>query len=496
MWRLHKRNSASATNKELVDLGNLVTSSLDAIIKTCGTQKFPSAHEPFSPESEALRMNPDIQAQSAILVAAATQLVAAIRPPPVALLIHGLTYYIPACIRAVIEVHVAEIIRGSQGMHVKDIAAPTNTDPAKLARVLRLLVSNYIFREVAPDTFAHNRVSSILDTGKSIEDILADPQGKYDKSMGVSALLEHFADEGLKGSGYIADVLKDPKFAHSDEPTETAFNSALKTDLPLFDWLELPENAYRRRRFGNAMEGARSVVPPDGVIKGEYMILYVMLYSLTMYIPGFDWKSLPKDSLVVDVGGGFGTETLNLAKAFSHLKFVVQDQVNVIDDAPKYWEAHFPEAVSSGRVQLQAHNFFDEQPVKSPAVFYLRMILHDWSDEYCLKILRRLRAAAGPNTKLVVADKIVSYACEEPQSVKDIQGGTLPSAPAPLLPNYGAASTLIYLSDINMLSSLNGAERTLASFKDLYERSGWRLAEVGEYALLSAADPKIIGVPA
>ena len=49
-----------------------------------------------------------------------------------------------------------------------------------------------------------------------------------------------------------------------------------------------------------------------------------------------DWKSLPKDSIVVDVAGGIGTKTLTLAKEFDHLKFVVQDRPSVItEDAVK-----------------------------------------------------------------------------------------------------------------------------------------------------------------
>lgn len=40
---------------------------------------------------------------------------------------------------------------------------------------------------------------------------------------------------------------------------------------------------------------------------------------------GFDWKALPEKALVVDVGGGVGSQTLTLAKKFSHLNFVIQD---------------------------------------------------------------------------------------------------------------------------------------------------------------------------
>ena len=40
------------------------------------------------------------------------------------------------------------------------------------ARVLRLLATNHIFVEVSPDVFANNRLSSVLDTGKSMQEIL------------------------------------------------------------------------------------------------------------------------------------------------------------------------------------------------------------------------------------------------------------------------------------------------------------------------------------
>jgi hypothetical protein len=40
------------------------------------------------------------------------------------------------------------------------------------ARLLRYLAVHHIFREVSPDVFANNRLSSVLDTGKSVEEIM------------------------------------------------------------------------------------------------------------------------------------------------------------------------------------------------------------------------------------------------------------------------------------------------------------------------------------
>jgi hypothetical protein len=41
------------------------------------------------------------------------------------------------------------------------------------ARILRLLATNHIFTEVSPDVFANNRLSSVLDTGKPVQELLA-----------------------------------------------------------------------------------------------------------------------------------------------------------------------------------------------------------------------------------------------------------------------------------------------------------------------------------
>ncbi len=46
----------------------------------------------------------------------------------------------------------------------------------------------------------------------------------------------------------------------------------------------------------------------------------------------FDWSSLPKGAVVVDVGGGVGTSSLILAKKTSDIKIVVQDRLSVIQE--------------------------------------------------------------------------------------------------------------------------------------------------------------------
>jgi 16S rRNA A1518/A1519 N6-dimethyltransferase RsmA/KsgA/DIM1 with predicted DNA glycosylase/AP lyase activity len=58
-----------------------------------------------------------------------------------------------------------------------------------------------------------------------------------------------------------------------------------------------------------------------------------MLTSLLL--KGFDWKGLKENALVVDVGGGVGSTTLQLLKAYPHLRYIVQDRPHVIADGIK-----------------------------------------------------------------------------------------------------------------------------------------------------------------
>lgn len=124
------------------------------------------------------------------------------------------------------------------------------------------------------------------------------------------------------------------------------------------------------------------------------------------------------------------------------------------------------------------------------------MILHDWSDKYCIDILKNLRAAAGPQTILVVNDNIISYASPDTEYLKAIPGAEVTLPPAPLLANKGEANIMAYLADMQMLTSLNGSERTVMQYDKLFEASGWKLERVYVNRGFQSQSSKVIGVPA
>ena len=59
------------------------------------------------------------------------------------------------------------------------------------------------------------------------------------------------------------------------------------------------------------------------------------LWCTHQILLGYSWEELPKGSLVIDVGGGFGNVTKVISKAFPDLKYIVQDRAASIEEATK-----------------------------------------------------------------------------------------------------------------------------------------------------------------
>ncbi|KAH9971123.1 S-adenosyl-L-methionine-dependent methyltransferase [Lactifluus volemus] len=465
---------AQDTLAELKALANIIQSSIKQIEDAVTTKSytFPSSDSTFSFETEAPRMDPIIQSAGSFITSAAAQLITLVRPAPLTLIDIMLQFHVSTALRTALVTHVAEILRdaGPQGKHVREIAKPTNVNPGKLARVLRCLATNYIFVEVTPDVFAHKP--------KSVDELLASPESKHIGTLGMTSILEHILDEGFKSSAHLPETLLDPDFAHANEANKTAMNKAFGYDGDMWSWFEAPENRSRLVRFGAAMTGLKNMSSPNAILEG------------------YSWGKLPEGSLIVDIGGGVGSQSLTLATHHSHLRFLIQDREPVIRDAIEYWKTNMPDAVESGRVRFQVQDFFEPQAAQKEevSVYLLRMILHDWADKYCLTILKHLRAAAGPNTHVVVVDQPIPHACDEP-ATHDIPGAGLPVPPKPLLHNLGRAGSTAYNSDLMMMGFLNGQERSVTYLRDLFSQSGWKLSAVHYDAPTALWYQKVVAIP-
>jgi len=453
-----------STFQTLRELHNIIGSALHELETDFNAKNldWPSLDECFTPGAAENAAAKCAETTNKI-VAAAEQITTTVRGPPFTLFDASMAYYLPACLRFVEHTHVVEILReaGSEGLHVDDIAAKSDQNALKLNHVMRLLATHHIFREVTPNTFANNRISSAFDTGKSIKNILADPAAKYDNTNGLAAMIDQTGDELFKASSYMTETYTDPKTKHSLDPSHTPFQRALNTDTLYFPWIEATNKV---RRFGVAMVGFAQGEAPDAVLQG------------------FPWASLPENSLVVDVGGGIGSLALKIAKAHPHIRMVIQDRPAVIGMGEEFWKAELPDALSGGRVRFEAHDFFEPQPCLDASVFFLYHVCHDWVDALAIKFLKQLREAAQSHTKLVIGDYIMPYACPDNTDASDLPGAAKTLAPAPLLANLGRASAVTYWIDMIMQTVFNSQERTLSQFVSVLTSAGWKVVNVHRVA--------------
>lgn len=108
---------------------------------------------------------------------------------------------------------------------------------------------------------------------------------------------------------------------------------------------------------------------------------------------------------------------------------------------------------------------FTLQPVKNADAYFLRMILHNYSDKYAVKILHQLVPATRKGlggSKLLIADQIMQpmVGCTS----WDSTGGGSNRMPA------GDESWMRSL-DLQMLIMLNARERELVDWEALFEKA-------------------------
>ncbi|KAF5335811.1 hypothetical protein D9611_009636 [Ephemerocybe angulata] len=452
----------------LLSLACIISDSVNTIHAACEETglAFPKLEDAFDLHSEAFRPHEGVSEATKRIVAAAHQLIAAVLPPATAVYtIAASGSHKAACLRICLEENVAEILReaGPKGLHVSLISQRTNINPQKLARILRFMATLHIFKELSPDVFTNNRLSSAFDTGKPVDELLSNRAARFSGTNGFTALACLHLDDIFKGSAYLWETLSDPLTSESvDAKGSACSHGALGYETNIWEFMERPEQAHRLRRFGEAIRGVQAMEPTDAVLEA------------------CDWKALPEDSVVVDVGGGVGASVFPLAKYHPHLRLIVQDRQDVVEQAKEVWLSKDPAALGMGRVTLQGHDFFESQPVRNASVFLLKQVIHDWSDKDAVRILSGLREASQPTTKLVIIDCLINHACSMAQlgEHSSIPGAIPREAPLPLLANYGAANFMSYFHDITMLTRFNSQERTVAEFSSLLKMAGWRLVRV------------------
>ncbi|KAH9483231.1 3-O-methyltransferase 2 [Psilocybe cubensis] len=391
------------------------------------------------------RSSKELRTAIQIIEGACAQLSATVARPSHTIVNRLMGFYEPNCLNVALTFKIPDVLnKKPAGMHISEIGRETGIEEGKVGRILRLLASKHIFREVSENVFANNRLSvQLLSTNP------------------LSSLGLHFTDECQKSTVLLSDVLADKEWGHSYAPNHTAFNKYTGFPDPLFVYYETdkPKGAERGARFGLGMIGWGTASEAQSVIHE------------------FPWGELPDGATVCDVGGGIGNITIQLAKAYPKLQLILQDLPGAIQQAQnEIWPVQCPEAIAENRIEFKPLDFFAESPVSGCHIYYLKNIVHDWPDADCIRILANVREAMVPRSRLLVQEYILQHANRVPDDKSLFK-----QAPEPMLPNFGAGRIRQYNLDLDMMTALNSQERRLPEFIELGKAAGLKFVKLWDF---------------
>jgi 6-hydroxytryprostatin B O-methyltransferase len=316
-------------------------------------------------------------------------------------------------LRYIVSFNLAQAVPLNGSISYAELAAKTKVDADQMKRSIRQGIQTHVFYEPQPGYVGHTAASKLL----------LKPQ--------IAGSAAYIVDDSLIIAANVMSALE--KWGHgSQEPNEAGLSYAFKTDKPMFQFFE--EDELRRQRFSFLMR----------------QIGTTHLMSTDHVATGFDWASLG-ECTIVDVGGNRGHCAIPIARANPKATIIVQDLPELVLHAQSPEGNIIPPDLRD-RITFMAHNFYEPQPIRAD-VYFIRLILHDYSDKYAARILSALIPAMKPGNRLILMEQI--------------------------LPPVGAAPPpvehFLRTMDLVMWSILNGKERELGEFTALLKEVDQRL---------------------
>jgi SAM-dependent methyltransferase len=304
------------------------------------------------------------------------------------------------CLYAAADLGIADQL--AQGPRsAKEIAEKTQTDEEAIQRVLRTLVTIGFFS--------------------------TDKQGRYHNTERSRVLLSH-TPQSMRN--WVCYAGAEWQWNYWGGFKESVRKGGETNAGRLFDWTT--QNPAIREQFNAAME-ARATKVDEEI---------------------FRHMSFSKYQNVIDVGGGKGHF---LARLLAKHPTAVATLFDLPETVTEVQESRSHEHFGN-RMQLRSGSFFDSVP-KGGDLYVLRHVLHNWSDDKALEILRACRRAMDANGTLLVIDMLL-----EDDSVA------------------------AHCMDVAMLHLLGGKERSRNDFDQLLRVAGFKPVQTrptdGPFSLL------------
>jgi hypothetical protein len=346
------------------------------------------------------------EARHALIEATRALHVLAVGPAETTRLFHFNDIYFVGAMQVLCHCRVPQYVPLQGEINMPELASKAGLGEGLLARFLRMAATGYYFTEPRPGFISHTAWSKTLAT---------------DEKMRACVWFRH--TEMMSSVTKLVDAVE--KHPGSAEPRDTAFTLAFGDTF--FDYKE--KYLDHMVKFGMFADAFASGIEAD---------------TAQSIARAYAWDGLPVDSLVVDVGGGIGHISAAVAREHAHLKFVIQDFGDLIEESRLLLQ----EKGVADRVQFHVHSFFDPQPetTRGAAVYFLRNIMHNWSDLYCRRILKPIIEAMGPDSRIVICDIILP----EPNTMMKTR------------------ESIVRALDLTMLSMFNGKERSYDEWQELF----------------------------
>ncbi|GAB1312628.1 hypothetical protein MFIFM68171_02838 [Madurella fahalii] len=318
--------------------------------------------------------------------------------------------FLPVAARIAVDLHLFEFIASADGsLTSAELASLSGGEELLIIRILRPMAAIGFVKEVAERTWIATPITKAMAT----EEIAA----------GHRMVGEMIVGAAMKAPKYLREAGHRCPTDPSDGFMQYAFQTKLRT-FQLFS--SMPQVFKDFNMFmGNTM-GARS-----------YWVDWFPAQDRLL-------DGATKDSaLLVDVGAGKGHDLIAFHSKYPNRgRLVLQDLASVTDSILELDPA----------IELMVYDFFTEQPVKGARAYFFHHILHDWSDDICLRILEQVRAAMKPGySKLLLHEMVI--------------------------PEKGA-STFHAMLDITMMCFNAGMERTEREWRTLLEKAGLEVVKV------------------
>jgi len=311
------------------------------------------------------------------------------------------------CLYIAVKLDIAQHLK-SGPKTVTELAKLLAVTPDPLYRLLRLLSSKGIFYEGEGKIFSNNDPSLLL---------------LKDHPYTLYTMIIFYKEDAL--------------------PTFKDFIPALKDGVTTF------EKSYGKRLFGYLEDR-----PERADLFNKFMT-NKNNFVVHEASKSFDFG---KYRSVYDIGGGYGHFIIAILDQYPEIEGAVYDSPEVIEKT----KLETPELVRRG-CKLLDGDFFKSVP-KGADVYILKSIIHDWTDEESLTILKNVNAAMDTSGRLLLVEIV----------------GTAPN-------NFDYAKWM----DVAMFLMTGGQERTLEEYQKLLEQTGFKIEAIHptstEFSIIEAS---------